>query len=291
MSTQDRRRPGSGETTRKKTRQDVVYTQAKAFNRKRFILQIATVVAVVLALLFGLSLFFKVDTVLISGTVKYDPAQIQDAAGILDGENLLTLNKDRIAANIQNELHYINEVQVGKKLPGTVVIHVTELDVTYAIEAVDGSWWLMSPAGKIVNSCSAADAEDYTRVVGVQLNGPVVGQAAVAYEAPQQPDENGQTNPMTVYAGEKLTMALSVIQNMEANGFIGSIAKVDVGDLGDIQLWYGTRFQMLLGDGNDLPKKLGALSQVIAQSEDHITGILDASYTIWTDGVGRTDFP
>ena len=114
MSTQDRRRPGSGETTRKKTRQDVVYTQAKAFNRKRFILQIATVVAVVLALLFGLSLFFKVDTVLISGTVKYDPAQIQDAAGILDGENLLTLNKDRIAANIQNELHYINEVQVGK---------------------------------------------------------------------------------------------------------------------------------------------------------------------------------
>lgn len=288
MSTQDRR-PGAEPARKKKIRQDVVYTQAKAFNRKRFLLQLVTVVAVVLALLFGMSLFFKVDTVLISGTVKYKPEQIEDASGILDGENLLTLNRERIAANIKNQLPYINEVQVGKKLPGTVVIQVSELNVTYAIEDCNGGWWMISSSGRVVDSCAAADAEDYTRILGVQLEVPAVGDQAAAFEPVAAQSE--ETVPVTVYAAEKLAMALSIVQNMELNGFVGTISKVDVTDMGNIQLWYGTRFQMLLGDGSDLPKKLGALSSAIKKMDDHTTGILDARFTIWPDGIGHTDFP
>lgn len=291
MSTQDRR-PGAESARKKKLRQDVVYTQAKAFNRKRFLLQLVTVVAVVLALLFGLSLFFKVDTVLISGTVKYKPEQIEDASGILAEENLLTLNRERVAANIKNKLPYVDQVQVGKKLPGTVVIHISELNVTYAIEDIDGGWWLISSSGRIVDSCAAAEAEDYTRILGVQLGAPAVGAQAAAFEPVAEQSEEGETTPpVTVYASEKLEMALSILQNMELNGFVGTISKVDVTSMGEIELWYGTRFQMLLGDGSNLPKKLGALSSAIKQMDDHTTGILDARFTIWPDGIGHTDFP
>lgn len=290
MNTTERRPPSQNSAARKRKQQDVVYTQAKAFNRKRFLLQLATVVAVVLALLFGMSIFFKVEEVQISGTVKYDPMEIKEASGISKGDNLLTLNKKRIVANIQNQKAYIETVQIGRKLPGTVVISVTEEDVLYAAQDQNGGWWLLSSAGKVVDTCAAAAAEDHTRIVGVQLANPVTGQSAQAYEAAREPDETEATVPVTVYAREKLELAIAVIQTMEQNGFIGSVATVDVTDPGDIQLWYGTRFQMLLGDGSDLPRKLGALDQILGRMDDHTSGILDASFTTWPDEVGHTDF-
>ena len=291
MDTKERRPSAQNASARKRRQQDVVYTQAKAFNRKRFLLQLVTVAAVVLAVLFGMSIFFKVEQVQISGTVKYDPMEILEASGVNEGDNLLLLNKNRISASIKNQKNYINTVQIGRKLPGTVVISVTELDVFYAAQDQKGSWWLLSSAGKVVDTCAAADAEDLTMIIGVQLADPVVGSQAKAYEAAPQPNEDGEVTPVTVYAQEKLDLALSVIQTMENSGFIGSIAKVDVTDPGDIQLWYGTRFQMLLGNQNDLQRKIGALHQVLGTVDDHTSGILDASFTTWPNEVGHTDFP
>lgn len=52
---------------------DVVYTQPGPFNRNRFLLQLCSIVAVVLALTFGISLFFTVKHVEVSGMEKYTP--------------------------------------------------------------------------------------------------------------------------------------------------------------------------------------------------------------------------
>ena len=72
---------------------DVVYTQPGPFYKYRFLLHLATVVAIVLAILFGMSIFFKVSTVTVAGNEKYTAWDIREAAGIKDGENLLTINR------------------------------------------------------------------------------------------------------------------------------------------------------------------------------------------------------
>lgn len=293
MNTTQRRPSTQSGQNRKRRSQEVVYTQAKAFNRKRFLLQLATVAAVVLALLFGMSIFFKVEEVQIAGTVKYDPMQIKEASGISEGDNLLLLNKNQITANIRadKDCAYIDTIQISRKLPGTVVIAVTELDIFYAAQDQNGGWWLLSSAGKVIDTCAAADAEDHTRILGVTLQSPAVGSEAKAYEPGQEPDGEGVTTPVTVYAQEKLNAALSVIRNLEAGGFLGSITTVDVTDPGDIQLWYGTRFQMLLGDENNLSRKISALNQALGTMEEYTTGILDASLTTYPNDVVHTDFP
>ena len=293
MNTTERRPSSPNTAARKRKQQEVVYTQPKAFNRKRFLLQLATMAAVVLALLFGMSIFFKVEEVQISGAVKYDPMGIQEASGISEGDNLLLLNKNRIIANIREnkDFAYIDTVQIGRKLPGTVVIAVTELDVFYAAQDQNGGWWLLSSAGKVVDTCAAADAEDHTRIVGVQLADPVIGSDAKAYEPAPEPDETGETKPVTVYAQERLALAVSVVKNLENGGFIGSIATVDVTDPGNIQMMYGTRFQMLLGDGSNLPRKISALNQALGTMEEYTTGILAARLTTYPNDVIHTDFP
>lgn len=287
------RKPSGRARTGKKPQQDVVYTQPKPFIRNRFLLRLATVAAVVLALVFGMTIFFKVDEdkITVSGTVKYDPWIVREASGIVDGENLLTLSKGRISDNIMSQLPYIKDVRVGRQLPDTVHIQVTELEVVYAAQDHDGAWWLMNADGKIVDTCVAANAEDYTRILGVKLAAPKIGSAAVAYEIEQTTeDEEETTAPVTVFQRDRLDTAVKILQYMESTGLIGVITTVDVTELGDIQMWYGSRFQMLLGDTTELAHKVKALAQAVKKMGNYDTGTLDASFTFWPTEVGYTPF-
>lgn len=295
MDERGKRRPASSPPARrrKKTDKKVVYTQPKPFNRMRFLLQLATVLAVVLALLFGMSIFFKANRVEVSGTLNiYEPWQIEQAADILEGENLLTLNKRKISARIQQQLHYVDTVQVAIRLPDTVVIHVTELNVVYAAQDQLGHWWLLNRDGKIVDRCDPAALADYSRITGVQLDTPEVGAMAVAYEPPQTPDENGVTPPVTVYARERLAAALQVMKNMESTGFITAVNNVnlDVTDIVDITLKCDSRFEILLGDSTVLSEKLTGLKQLILEMDKSESGILDVSAGTLPIEIGHTGF-
>ena len=70
-----RRRAAAPAKPPKAVNTDVVYTAPEPFSRKRFLLRLLTVVAVVLALTFGMSIFFKVENVAVTGTGK--PADSQ----------------------------------------------------------------------------------------------------------------------------------------------------------------------------------------------------------------------
>ncbi len=255
---------------RQRVEQDVVYTQPKPFNRNRFFLQLATVVAVVLAVLFGMSIFFKVRDVQVAGNVKYDAWTIREASGIMDGENLLTLSKAKIASNIEDKLTYADDIRIGIKLPDTVVIQIKELEVVYSAQDQTGSWWLLNSRGRVVDTCDKADAEKYTKIVGVLLESPVVGENAVAHEL------STETDPL-VLEKERLATAVTIMQELENAGFIGSMASIDVSKMTELELWYdNTRFQILLGDDSNLEKKLSDLHTVIEkQFTEKDTGILD----------------
>ena len=92
---------------------DVVYTPAKPFSRDRFLLRLATVVAVVIALMFGVSIFFRVEHVTVSGVDKYTPYMIQQAAGIKEGDALLGLSDARISGKITSALPYVENVSIS----------------------------------------------------------------------------------------------------------------------------------------------------------------------------------
>lgn len=269
---------------------EVVYTQPAPFNKYRFLLYLATVIAVVLAVLFGMSIFFKVATVTVAGNEKYSAWDIRQASGIQDGENLLSISEPKLSSNIRSKLPYIDKVRIGIKLPDTVKIEVVELDVVYAVEATDGSWWLMRSDGALVEKTNDADAGQHTKILGVRITEPEIGQQAVA-EQPQQTGEDGETIPVTVLASEQLQTAVSIAQFLEGSGVIGEAASIDVEDLGDLELWYGERYQVTLGDTMELGYKIRSMKSVIDQMGDYQSGILDVSFTTWPEEVGYTPFP
>lgn len=270
---------------------EVVYTPAKPFQRGKFLVQLATVVAVVLAISFGISVFFRVENINVSGTVKYDPWTIKEASGIELGDNLLSFGEARAAGKIKTALPYVESVRIGIKLPNTVNIEIKELDVVYSIRDASDQWWLITAEGKVIDKTDSATAGDSTQILGVKLASPVVGQQAVAQEQAPPPtdatDETGETTPpVTVRAADQLDAALKILQYMEECGIIGQAASVDVTDLGNLELWYGQRFRVKLGDTTQLLYKIKCMNAAINGKDkentlkEYDSGVLDITFTI-----------
>jgi hypothetical protein len=274
----------------------VVYTPPIPFSRHRFALRLLTVAAVVIALLFGLSIFFKVDgdRIMVSGMEKYTAYEIRQASGIQDGENLLTISSARVSARIRTALPYVKSVRVGISLPDTVHIDIVEEELVYALKDESGAWWLINGQGRVLEQTDAATAEENTRIMGVFLTAPKAGQQAVAWEepapTPDPSDPSAEEPPITVTGQMRLQAAMSVIAQLEANGILGSVATIHANNPGDLELWYGQQYQVKLGDSSRLDYKIGAMKAAISQMSDYQSGVLDVSKAASGEGVIFSQF-
>ena len=278
----------------KRYTQPVVYTQPKVFNRNRLLLQLLIICASVLAMVLAMSVFFKVDVIKVSGAKAYSEWDVREASGIEIGDNLLTFSEPRASGQIQAKLPYVNEVRIGIKLPDTVIIYIEELEVAYAAKCSNGIWWLITSEGRVVEQIDDVRAESYTKIEGITLDNPVVNESAVAVEdSPQGVDPSQsteETQVVTVTNAQRLSAALTILQALENNGIVGEAASVNVTNLNAIVLWYGTRFQVNLGDTSNIDVKIAWMNTAIGQLSEYDRGILDVSFTSWEDEVGFTPF-
>ena len=274
-----RRRNPSGQRPVNESEAQIHYTPAKPFNRNRFLLRLATVAAVVLALIVGMSIFFKVDKdkILVSGTVKYTAWDVAEASGIRDGDGLLGLSKAKVSARICEKLRYVDSVRVGIKLPDTVYIEITERMVVYAIADTQAAWWLLNAEGRILDKTDADTAKTHTRILGVSLQNAVVGEQAVAAE----PAAEEAADLPLVSGKSQLDAAIQVITALEKNGIMGNIDTVDVTDPTALSVLYEGRFQVSLGDTSRLVYKIGQMKGAIEKLGNYESGDLDASFTIY----------
>lgn len=106
-------------------------------NRGRFgpLFKLLCVLAVVVALTGGATVFFRVETVEVTGNQRYTQEEIIAASGIQMGDNLYTLNKVSIDRKIRTQLPYVGELSINRALPSTIRIDVTEWEAVARVEA------------------------------------------------------------------------------------------------------------------------------------------------------------
>lgn len=285
---------------RKRNAPQVVYTPAQTISFRRMLLRILVVAAVALALCLSLSIFFKVKTVTVAGAEKYTPWSVMEASGIQEGESLISLNTIGAAARVLKALPYVESVQVGIKLPDTVNIEIKEYEVAYAIRDQDGLWWRITSNGKVLEQVNGGQATENAQILGVVLASPAVNEQAVAGEtatATAATDETAEstetvaTQPNLIQPAQRLSTVLGILQQLEANEILGQVASIDVSDMSRIVLWYGTQYEVILGDETQMEKKIAAMTAAIRSSlQSYDSGTLDVSFTIWPDSVGMTPF-
>lgn len=233
--------------------------------RSGFLYKLLSVLAMCVCLITALTLFFRVDTIVVTGGVRYTEQELRDAAGVRAGANLLLLNKGRVAARMTGELPYLKEISsISKKLPDTLVIQVAECGQPLAV-VQDGTAWLISPTssgrGKIVEQLPAEAAGGYGVIDGCELLAPSVG-----------------TSPAfaTEYAVQQ-TSLLSLLNALEDAGMLEEVEAIHLGDLSEITMEYAGRFTVRLSYNADYARKLAKLEWSLTEGviQENMTGTFD----------------
>lgn len=263
----DRRAP---QKKRQQPRQDIQYTQPKPFFRNRLIVQLMSIAAVVLAVTVGISIFFKVDTVMVTGISKHSAHTIVEASGIEKGDSLLFFGRASAAGKIKMSLPYVDTVRFEVSLPGTVNIIVEEKMVAYAVQSTDGTWWMMTADGKIAEKIDAAKLESSPVIEGVLLQDPKVGEYAVAAETPVD-------GTVIATAADRLVAAVKILDRLEAWELFSPATRLDVSDLFALRLYCGPDYRVELGDSADMDAKIMAVKYTLPQLDGR-GGVLKLTY-------------
>lgn len=284
-----RRRPKKKKANRPRARSRIAF--GKIFGRtfvRRLVISVAAAVLLILCLM----AFLRVRNVSVVGNSLYTTDEIREATGVGEGSALLLVNKTAVASRIKAQLPYIDDVRIGISLPDTVKVEVVELETTYAVAADDGSYWLINSSGRLVEQITAKAASEYLTIVGVRIQNAAVGETIeVREEVPEAPSEDEETEEggdeeeeetldtlPEAKASERMEVALQIIRQMEEVDDIRAITSIDVSSIYDIEIWYGTRFEVKLGDQSELSYKLEYMVAALAQLESYQSGVLDLTF-------------
>ena len=222
--------------------------------------KLLSILIICTAIIVALTLFFRVDTIVVSGQERYTSQEIQDATGIAQGDNLFLLNKYDVAQNIVKALPYVEEIRISRKLPDTLLIEVRECGTPLAL-VQDGSAWLISPGGKIVEQKSAAEVGDSDIIDGSKLLAPSVGTPLAL---------------ATEYADQQ-TSLLELLAALEDAGMLKQVDAIHLDDAGKVIMDYAGRFTVEMPYNADYAMKLKALrlSLESGKIQDNMTGTFD----------------
>lgn len=212
-----------------------------------------TAVAVVAAL----TMFFKVSTVEVTGSSRYREGEVAAASGVELGDNLVLLDKYRIAQRIYTELPYVTEARINRKFPSTLVLEVTETSAVASIQGA-GGYWLLSAGEKLLEAVDETGAQDYLRITGLEAVNPAV---SARLELPED-------SPITL---ERLGQLLSALERLE---MLGRADGLDLSDRSDLVLGYDGRFQVIISYDADFDYKLLCLLEAVKRLEPNERGTI-----------------
>lgn len=236
------------------------HTRRRRHHRSAAVLyKLLSVVVISGAIVAALTLFFKVETITVSGTTEYSSEEIITASGVKQGDNLFLLNKYELYESILEKLPYVSSVSISRKLPDTLLIEVTDSNQGGVIED-HGTYWVLSAEGKLLGK--RAEAGRGALITGLTLAEPEVGKKAAV--------EEGQERA--------LKQLLDLLAALEEKGMLQGVGSFDFSQESVISIKYADRYVVKFPYGADFPYKLTRLGQVIERLEeqgDQRAGVLD----------------
>ena len=225
-----------------------------------FLYKLLSVLLICGAIIAAMTLFFRVDKIAVTGQKRYTEEEIREASGVEPGSNLYLLNKYDVARAITRKLPYIEDIRINRKLPDTLLIEVRESGRPFAL-VQDGSTWLISSNGKIVEQLPEKEAGQYGRISGCQLLAPSVG-AAIALA--------------TEYASQQSSL-LELIAALDDAGLTENVDGIRLDDLSYLDMDYIGRFTVRMAYGADYAWELVKLTATLEDEaiQSNMTGTID----------------
>lgn len=214
----------------------------------------------IIAVIFVLSVLFRVSSISVVGNSHYTDQEIINAIEIEQGDNLFFFDRFAAVSRVFAKLPYIEEVTVTRNLPNKVIIEVTETTAIAYIK-LGKELWTLDHNCKILGK--AAEGEEIGLI-------PVTG-----------------FNPGTLLINERLTTSdgssrsvdflEEIFHQIEGRNILTYITKIDFADPNNVKLYYGSRFTINIGDPYATEHKFSIIVSAISQLREGDIGIIDVS--------------
>ena len=220
----------------------------------------AAFLALCLALVFAMSIFFRVSRIEVRGNSYYTADEIILASGIEEGDNLFFINRFTVMSRMFSRLPYVETASVTRYLPNRVIIEVSESEALACVE-LEGQYWVIDRSCKILTQGTAADASSLITVRGLTPVNPTVGETLSTGSA-----DEGKAD----YLSE-------ILDQLQERGIAGNVTRIDMTDLTNPKFDYLGRFTVELGPRGDTEYQFAKLLSAVAQLTENDRGTIDLS--------------
>ena len=212
------------------------------------------------ALVFGLSVFFRVSTIEVEGNSLYTGEEIIEASGIEQGDNLFFINRFTAISRIFAKLPYVEKAVINRSLPNRLVIVVTESQAIACVAAEDGTW-AIDRGCKLLSKVSGDEMRGLIRIEGLTPIAPEAGQVVAPGEA----------------ESPKVSYLSAILTQIDTLGLRDNITYVDISGISNPYFDYMGRFTVKLGSFENVEYKFQCLLSAVDALSDGDRGTLDLS--------------
>jgi len=239
------RRPDSEE------RQKAIKTNAQKRRRKRksrvglfyaFVLLIAVAIGVTLCL----TVFFRIETIEIVGETRYSNKEIENYSQIAKDQNLFLGNLTKAKETIMQNLPYIDDVAVSRKMPSTVVLKVTEATPAGVI-GTDEKWVIINAKGKVLEEEQGDYPPGIAEISGVEADLAAPG------------------SQVTFHNPNDASVLVDLIRTLNDTG-LGKITSIHIEQGVSVTLVYDDRVTMRIGTPTELTEKLAGAKRALEEN-------------------------
>lgn len=229
-----------------------------------FLYKLLSVVLILIALVAGCIVFFRVEEITISGSTVYADEEIIAAAEVERGDNLFLVGRVQTARKIRSQLPYIDTVNLRWALPDTLVITVTECTPAGVLKGDDGTWWVVDSACKLLEQGGSELTRQYPEITGLTPLMPATG-ANLA---------------VSVEESAKLDSLKQLLAALDEREMLSQVQAVDLSGVSEIRMTYENRFTVRLPlYDDDFHLLAHTLQEIAAYLDVGQTGTVDLTGT------------
>ena len=229
--------------------------------RKTGVSALLTFLVVIMAVIFVMSVFFRVTDIQVEGNEHYTDEEIIKAVVIEKGDNLFFFDRIAATSRVFAKLPYIEEVSVERQLPHKVIISVQECKALAYLQVGDEEW-AIDHSCKILGKANETETGELIPILGV--------------------------SPGTLMIGEKLTTSdgneelvnfiAEVLYQLQERGLAFKVNKIDFSDPYSVRIAYGDgRYTFKIGGSSNVEYKFGMIVSVMNQLKEGDVGTIDVS--------------
>ena len=225
---------------------------------KKMITFVSCFLLIAIVIIFALTTpIFNISNIEVNGNSKISTDTIISISRLKKGQNIFKFNNSTIQ-NIK-ENNYIDEVQIKRKLPGTIIISVKEREIKYQI--------------KLLNSYAYIDKNGYILEVStVKKEVPII----VGFNIEE--NELINKNRLEVEDLEELNKILKVLDSAKTINIDSIITEINIENKDNYYLYIESQNKKIyIGDTSNLTKKMLYIKKILEEESDK-------SGTIFTNG-------